>query len=163
MAGAAGCCGSLIVVGSLIAAFGSDWPAHPVAGHVAIGEFSFIMLESKTVLTRYILDSVRVHLRCQLLLLLGADWLGPSQRNIPARTKVYWNQHHNLLHLDVQLVRAYNILFVPLLMVCLALSDSYHLLCWTSSLTAGRISSLRVSLYWHLSPRSSSYPKPRAA
>ncbi|KZP25298.1 general substrate transporter [Athelia psychrophila] len=36
MVGAAGCCSSLIVVGSLIAAFGSDWPAHPVAGHVAI-------------------------------------------------------------------------------------------------------------------------------
>lgn len=40
MAGAAGCFGSLVIVGSLIAAFGSNWLAHPVAGRVAIGEFS---------------------------------------------------------------------------------------------------------------------------
>ncbi|KAF7968129.1 hypothetical protein HWV62_31799 [Athelia sp. TMB] len=36
MAGALGCFASLVIVGTLIAAFGSNWPAHPVAGHVAI-------------------------------------------------------------------------------------------------------------------------------
>lgn len=38
MAGAAGCFFSLIMVGSMIAAYGDDFPAHPVAGRVAIGE-----------------------------------------------------------------------------------------------------------------------------
>lgn len=38
MAGALGCFASLIIVGSLIAAYGDDWPSHPVAGRVAIGE-----------------------------------------------------------------------------------------------------------------------------
>jgi MFS family permease len=38
MAGAAGCGISLVVVGSLIAAYGHDWPSHVVAGRVAIGE-----------------------------------------------------------------------------------------------------------------------------
>ncbi|KAH0828051.1 putative transporter [Lanmaoa asiatica] len=37
MWGAAGCCISLVIVGSLIAAFGNDWPGHATAGHVAIG------------------------------------------------------------------------------------------------------------------------------
>ncbi|KII90641.1 hypothetical protein PLICRDRAFT_174023 [Plicaturopsis crispa FD-325 SS-3] len=36
MTGALGCLGALIVVGSLIAAYGHDWPAHPMAGHAAI-------------------------------------------------------------------------------------------------------------------------------
>lgn len=36
MAGAVGCGVSLIVVGSLIAAYAHDWPAHPMAGHAAI-------------------------------------------------------------------------------------------------------------------------------
>ncbi|GAA5987746.1 hypothetical protein JCM10908_007196 [Rhodotorula pacifica] len=36
LAGAVGCGLSLIVVGSLIAAYGHDWPAHTVAGRVAI-------------------------------------------------------------------------------------------------------------------------------
>ncbi|KAF8552187.1 D-xylose-proton symporter [Imleria badia] len=36
MWGAAGCCISLVIVGSLIAAFGNDWPNHATAGHVAI-------------------------------------------------------------------------------------------------------------------------------
>ena len=37
MSGALGCCIALLVVGSLIAAFGNDWPAHAMAGHTAIG------------------------------------------------------------------------------------------------------------------------------
>lgn len=37
MFGATGCFGSLIIVGSLIAAYGDDWPSHAVAGRVAIG------------------------------------------------------------------------------------------------------------------------------
>ncbi|KAF9241825.1 general substrate transporter [Melanogaster broomeanus] len=36
MWGAAGCFVSLMIVGSLVAAFGDDWPAHPTAGRVAI-------------------------------------------------------------------------------------------------------------------------------
>jgi len=36
MAGAAGCGISLVMVGSLIAAYGHDWPSHVVAGRVAI-------------------------------------------------------------------------------------------------------------------------------
>ncbi|EIW83361.1 general substrate transporter [Coniophora puteana RWD-64-598 SS2] len=36
MSGALGCCSSLIIVGSLVATYSSDWPAHTVAGHVAI-------------------------------------------------------------------------------------------------------------------------------
>ena len=42
MSGAAGCCISLVIVGSLIAAFGSDWPGHVSAGHAAIGTFRLI-------------------------------------------------------------------------------------------------------------------------
>jgi hypothetical protein len=38
MAGAAGCFISLAIVGSLIAGYGTNWPAHPLAGHAAIGE-----------------------------------------------------------------------------------------------------------------------------
>ena len=80
MAGALGCFGSLVIVGSLIAAFGSDWPAHPVAGHVAIGErfiALFILFYTLTgVLIHCIHGSIRIYLRCQLLLLLGAHWLG---------------------------------------------------------------------------------------
>ncbi|KAN0091350.1 Sugar transporter domain containing protein [Tylopilus felleus] len=34
--GAAGCCISLVMVGSLVAAFGNDWQGHVTAGHVAI-------------------------------------------------------------------------------------------------------------------------------
>jgi MFS family permease len=41
MCGAAGCCISLVIVGSLIAAFGSDWKDHVTAGHAAIA-FVFI-------------------------------------------------------------------------------------------------------------------------
>ncbi|KAG8214110.1 general substrate transporter [Butyriboletus roseoflavus] len=41
MWGAAGCCFSLVIVGSLIAVFGDDWPSHVAAGHVAI---AFIFL-----------------------------------------------------------------------------------------------------------------------
>ncbi|KAG9316840.1 putative sugar transporter [Chiua virens] len=41
MCGAAGCCISLVVVGTLVAAFGHDWPGHATAGHVAI---AFIFL-----------------------------------------------------------------------------------------------------------------------
>ena len=37
MFGAAGCCISLVIVGSLVAAFGNDWQGHVTAGHVAIG------------------------------------------------------------------------------------------------------------------------------
>ncbi|KAI6139985.1 D-xylose-proton symporter, partial [Pisolithus tinctorius] len=36
MSGALGCCAALLIVGSLIAAFGNDWPAHPSAGRAAI-------------------------------------------------------------------------------------------------------------------------------
>ncbi|KAG6335954.1 hypothetical protein ID866_3130 [Astraeus odoratus] len=36
MCGALGCCISLLMVGSLIAAFGNDWPAHASAGRAAI-------------------------------------------------------------------------------------------------------------------------------
>lgn len=38
MAGAVGCFISLVMVGSLIAAYGDNWPAHQTAGRVAIGE-----------------------------------------------------------------------------------------------------------------------------
>jgi len=37
MSGALGCCVALLIVGSLVAAFGNDWPAHAAAGHTAIG------------------------------------------------------------------------------------------------------------------------------
>ncbi|KAI5991744.1 general substrate transporter [Pisolithus orientalis] len=36
MSGALGCCAALLIVGSLIAAFGNDWPAHPSADRAAI-------------------------------------------------------------------------------------------------------------------------------
>ncbi|KAI6121826.1 D-xylose-proton symporter [Pisolithus sp. B1] len=36
MSGALGCCTALLIVGSLVAAFGNDWPGHPSAGRAAI-------------------------------------------------------------------------------------------------------------------------------
>lgn len=36
MAGSVGCFTSLVMVGSLIAAYGDNWPAHQSAGRVAI-------------------------------------------------------------------------------------------------------------------------------
>ncbi|KIK27570.1 hypothetical protein PISMIDRAFT_674441 [Pisolithus microcarpus 441] len=36
MSGALGCCSALLIVGSLVAAFGNDWPGHPSAGRAAI-------------------------------------------------------------------------------------------------------------------------------
>lgn len=39
MAGAVGCFISLVMVGSLIASYSDNWPAHQTAGRVAIGGF----------------------------------------------------------------------------------------------------------------------------
>ncbi|KAL4073794.1 D-xylose-proton symporter [Scleroderma citrinum] len=36
MSGALGCCTALLIVGSLVAAFGNDWPGHTTAGRTAI-------------------------------------------------------------------------------------------------------------------------------
>jgi len=51
MWGAAGCCISLLLVGSLVAAFGDDWPGHVTAGHAAIGTSRFSILVTRDTTT----------------------------------------------------------------------------------------------------------------
>jgi hypothetical protein len=74
MAGAAGCFFSLIMVGSMIAAYGDDFPSHPVAGRVAIGEYT--LLPSIILADLLTWGSLRVHLRRQLLLFMGPHRMG---------------------------------------------------------------------------------------
>lgn len=66
MAGAVGCFVSLIIVGSMIAAFGGRFGEYPMAGHVAIGEFGGACHPAADSL------SLCLHLRCKLQLQLGS-------------------------------------------------------------------------------------------
>jgi hypothetical protein len=100
MAGAAGCGISLVMVGSLIAAYGHDWPSHVVAGRVAIGECHRNDLCALDTLTRSTC-SLCVYLRRQLFLFVGTDRMGPAQRNLQPRHEVHGRFDHYLDDVDV--------------------------------------------------------------
>lgn len=112
MTGALGCLGALIVVGSLIAAYGHDWPAHPMAGHAAIGMPACVIrcLDTEPLIVAS-LYSFRIHLRRQLLVLVGAHRMGAAERDIPARTAVYGHLDYDVCYVDEQLVRPCALVF----------------------------------------------------
>lgn len=98
MAGAVGCFFSLIMVGSMIAAYGGTFDVNPMPGHVAIGESGDIgrSLQADS-------GSFRLHLRCLLLLQLGTYRMGLTVRNLQPFHQIHRCIHHHLVYLDEQL------------------------------------------------------------
>jgi hypothetical protein len=112
MAGAVGCFFSLIMVGSMIAAYGGTFDVNPMPGHVAIGKSLFAGQ-----VIQLLTCSIRLHLRRLLLILVGSHRMGSSLGDFQSLDSIDWCFNHYIMHLDEQLVRIGCFASIPELMI----------------------------------------------
>lgn len=100
LTGAVGCFISLVMVGSLIAAFSNDWPNHAAAGRTAIGACnrSWLMRLALTTFVR----SLCLRLRRLLFVFMGPYWMGVTVRDLLARYPLHWRLDYHLDDVVVQ-------------------------------------------------------------
>lgn len=100
MMGAVGCCFSLVVVGSLIAAFGKDWPNHKAAGNAAIAfvfVYDFWFSLSWAPIGYVLFPALHAISRAD------EGQMGPPQRDLQLGDQEYRCFDHYQHYLDVQL------------------------------------------------------------
>lgn len=102
MAGAVGTCISLVIVGGIIGAYGSDLVNHKAAGWAGIAfiyiydiNFSYSFgTSTSNVLPRYVAADCN-----------SANWMGSSVRNLQPVHPFQGHLNHHIRDMDVQLVR----------------------------------------------------------